>query len=118
LLGPRKSFAVAINSRPCDDALVLALGHPWFHSRNPITCEAAQRGSSPNVPHQYLDNHRYPSRALCYYSVHNARKRDFAYVGVERVQLPAALAEVADEPVVALVLLLVGGGEGQQALEN
>jgi hypothetical protein len=36
-----------------------------------------QRGSSPNVPHQYLDNHRFPSRALCCYSVPDARKRDF-----------------------------------------
>jgi len=33
-----------------------------------------------NIPHQYLDGHRYPSRALRRYSVPDARKRDFAYL--------------------------------------
>src|SRR5262249_29078584 len=34
----------------------------------------------PNVPHQYLDRHRYPSDALRRYSVPDARKRPFAYL--------------------------------------
>ena len=33
-----------------------------------------------NVPHQYLDGHRYPPRALRRYPVHGARERDFAYL--------------------------------------
>jgi len=72
--------------------LVLRAGTGRHHLNSPAT-EAAlfsssdvcrhvkpQRGSSPNAPHQYLDNHGYPSRALCYYSVPDARKRDFAYL--------------------------------------
>src|SRR6516164_4867221 len=34
----------------------------------------------PNVPHQYLDRHRYLSHALRRYSVPDARKRPFAYL--------------------------------------
>ena len=72
--------------------LVLRAGTGRHHLNSPAT-EAAlfsssdvcrhvkpQRGSSPNAPHQYLDNHGNPSRALCYYSVPDARKRDFAYL--------------------------------------
>src|SRR5262249_13478768 len=43
----------------------------------------------PNVPHQYLDRHRYPSDALRRYSVPDARKRPFSYLQTTLPPRPA-----------------------------